>query len=111
MGKRQESQDQQTQRSRSQGVMMGGGVQDILDSHVTNMLGQVEAALDDEMNRMETLTEDDLGVIRKNRMNEMKRKAEERQEWAFNGHGSLTKIEQKDFFDTTKKSHRVVVLF
>merc|ERR1711988_1019539 len=41
----------------------------------------------------------------------MKREAEERQEWAFNGHGSLSKIEQKEFFEVTKMSERVIVLF
>jgi|TARA_B110001469_G_C9536527_1_gene266563 hypothetical protein len=35
--------------------MMGGGVQDIVDQHVAGALLSVEAALDDEMNRMENL--------------------------------------------------------
>jgi len=64
------------------------------------------------MNKMENLGEDDLAKIRSNRMAEMKKKAEERQAWANNGHGSLSKIcDQKDFFMVSKNSQKVVVLF
>lgn len=35
--------------------MMGGGVQDVVDNYVAGALLSVEAALDDEMNRMQNL--------------------------------------------------------
>ena len=35
--------------------MMGGGVQDVVDNYVAGALLSVEAALDDEMNKMENL--------------------------------------------------------
>merc|ERR1719199_1976447 len=45
-------------------------------------------------------------------MAEMKAKAEERQSWADQGHGSFSKIsDQKDFFGVSKQSKKVVVLF
>ena len=36
-------------------TMMGGGVQDVVDNYVAGALLSVEAALDDEMNRMQNL--------------------------------------------------------
>ena len=42
--------------------MMSGGVQDIIDQQVAGALLQVEAALDDEMNRI-----DNLNVCRRRR--------------------------------------------
>merc|ERR1711939_256375 len=45
-------------------------------------------------------------------MAEMKAKAEERQSWANQGHGSFSKIsDQKDFFGVCKQSKKVIVLF
>ena len=92
--------------------MMSGGVQDIIDQQVAGALLSVEAALDDEMNRMENLNEDDLQKIRTNRLKAMQEKAAERQSWAKKGHGSFSKIvDQKDFFPVCKESDKVIVLF
>jgi hypothetical protein len=56
--------------------------------------------------------EEDLAKIRANRVAEMKRKAEERVEQQRNGHGTMAKVnDQKDFFEYSKKSSRLVVLF
>ena len=56
--------------------------------------------------------EDDLSKIRKQRIQEMKAKAEQKQEWQFAGHGSLSKIsEQKEFFDAAKRSEKLVAIF
>ena len=42
----------------------------------------------------------------------MKARAEEQQEWADKGHGTMTKItDQKEFFEVSKGSQKVVVLF
>eukprot|EP00321_Phaeocystis_globosa_P009956 CAMPEP_0118828070 /NCGR_PEP_ID=MMETSP1162-20130426/16865_1 /TAXON_ID=33656 /ORGANISM="Phaeocystis Sp, Strain CCMP2710" /LENGTH=206 /DNA_ID=CAMNT_0006758999 /DNA_START=48 /DNA_END=668 /DNA_ORIENTATION=- len=92
--------------------MMSGGVQDIIDQQVAGALLQVEAALDDEMNRIDNLNEDDLQKIRANRLKAMQEKAAERQSWAEKGHGSFQKIaDQKDFFTVCKNSDKVIVLF
>merc|ERR1719231_626448 len=72
----------------------------------------VEAALDDEMNRMEKLDEDDYGKIRANRIAEMKKKAEQEQQNKGNGHGKLDKIsDQQEFFACGKRSDRLVAIF
>lgn len=73
---------------------------------------QVEAALDDEMSKMNNLDEDDYSKIRSNRIAEMKRKAEEQQGNVHNGHGKLTKInDQQEFFAQAKKSNRMIAVF
>jgi len=73
---------------------------------------QMEEAVDDELNRVENMTEDELAKIRAKRIAEMKAKAEKRQEWQNNGHGSLSKItEQKEFFEAAKNSERLICIF
>ena len=98
---------QATASTAARSTMMSGGVQDIIDQQVAGALLSVEAALDDEMNRMENLNvcrrrhtcqhalthcceaslpppprasqEDDLQKIRTNRLKAMQEKAAERQ--------------------------------
>uniref|UniRef100_A0A7S0LHG4 Thioredoxin domain-containing protein n=1 Tax=Coccolithus braarudii TaxID=221442 RepID=A0A7S0LHG4_9EUKA len=73
---------------------------------------QMESAVDDELDKVNNMTEDDLAKIRANRIAEMKAKAEKKQEWKHNGHGSLTKItEQKEFFDAAKSSEKLICIF
>jgi len=67
--------------------------------------------VDTELNRLETLGDDDLEILRRRRIAEMKRQAERRREWRFNGHGHLSHLSEKEFFDVTKKSERVVLCF
>jgi hypothetical protein len=73
---------------------------------------QVEAALDDEMSKMESLGEDELSMIKSRRIAEMKRKQAEQQHNVVNGHGKLEKItDQQEFFGGAKKSDRMVCIF
>jgi len=102
-------------------------------------LAQVERAVDDELTRADNVTvrcwlgthlqrprfpaahlpthrsasqEDDLARIRSNRVAEMKRKAEVADKNKRNGHGSMDKItDQKEFFEASKRSERMIVLF
>lgn len=86
--------------------------QAMMDNATMQMMHAMEQAVDDEMDKIENLTEDDLAKIRANRIKEMKAKADKRQEWKNNGHGGMTKItDQKDFFAVTKQSERVIALF
>merc|ERR1711988_1151580 len=72
----------------------------------------IEAAVDDELARIDNMGEDDFEQIRKKRMEEMKAKQAEKVMWDRNDHGSLTKVnDQKEFFDRCKKSKRVIALF
>jgi len=89
-----------------------GMMQAMVDQQLAQTLLSVEAALDDEINKVENLEEDDLARIKAKRMEEMRKKAEEQQHNKFNGHGSLSKInDQQEFFAACKKSARVVCIF
>merc|ERR1719231_806746 len=72
---------------------------------------QVEAALDDEMNKIDKLDEDDYSKIRANRIAEMKKKAEMQQQHVGNGHGKLDKITDQEFFACGKRSDRLIAIF
>jgi len=72
----------------------------------------VEKQLDDELKRLEELTEDDFAKMRQKRMRQLQEKADQRERWRQNGHGTLDEImDQKQFYVEAKKSERVVVLF
>jgi len=72
----------------------------------------VEKALDDEIERIDNMGEEDFARIRKARLEEMKAKALEKEQWRRNDHGSLAMItDQKEFFEAAKKSKRVICLF
>ncbi|EOD21437.1 hypothetical protein EMIHUDRAFT_46671, partial [Emiliania huxleyi CCMP1516] len=80
----------------------------MMDQAVSQVLSNVERAVDDELERQE----DELANIRRRRVEEMKRKAEEKMEWQRNGHGRMAIVgDQKEFFSYTKSSARVVCLF
>ncbi|KAJ1615728.1 thioredoxin-like protein [Pavlovales sp. CCMP2436] len=72
----------------------------------------VEKQLDSELDKMENLNEDDFARIRRGRIEQMKEAALEKEQWRRNDHGTLTMVsDQKDFFDSCKKSKRLVCLF
>merc|ERR1712178_86890 len=79
---------------------------------VAQSLLAIEAAVDDELQRVENLEEEDLAKIKANRLKEMRRKAEEEQMNKHNGHGELSKINDlQEFFAAAKKSNRMIVIF
>ncbi|PAV72033.1 hypothetical protein WR25_22465 [Diploscapter pachys] len=72
----------------------------------------VEEQIDTEMNRLENLEEDDLEVIRRKRMEELKKAQKNKIEKLSIGHGKYEEVaDEKEFFEATKKSQNVVCLF
>lgn len=62
--------------------------------------------------RLENLEEDDLEVIRRQRMEQMKKAQKDRIEMLSHGHGKYEEVaDEKEFFEATKKSDKVVCLF
>ena len=62
--------------------------------------------------RLENLEEDDLEVIRRQRMEQLKKAQKDKIEMLSNGHGKYEEVsDEKEFFEATKKSDRVVCLF
>lgn len=90
--------------------MQGMDQQAMVDMAIAQSMLQVEAALDDELNRIDNLGEDDLAKIKANRVAEMRKHAEEEKSNRAKGHGSLMQVEQKDFFEATKNSDRVICI-
>ena len=68
------------------------GVIKLLEERVTAVARAVEDSLDDELHRLETLTEDDLEEVRRKRLEQMKRGAAKRQEWLARGHGTYREV-------------------
>jgi len=72
----------------------------------------VEEQLDAELNRLEKLSEGDIEKMRAQRLESMKHEHKKRQEWLANGHGEYEDLPgEKELFDITKKSERIVCHF
>lgn len=83
-----------------------------MDQYLLTAAEKVEQQLDGEIERLENLDADDLAAIRKNRIEEMKRGAQQKVEWEKNGHGVYSELkDEKEFFEACKKSQQAVVHF
>merc|ERR1719409_687324 len=86
--------------------------QAMIDQTLAATLLHVEAAVDAELEASNNLDDDDYARIRAKRLEEMRRKQEQFEMNKYNGHGSLTKInDQQEFFAAAKKSDRMVCIF
>merc|ERR1719446_1289659 len=70
-----------------------------------------EDELDEEIRRLDALKADDLEELRRKRLEQMKSTHAEKQKKLAVGHGEYTMIEERDFFETAKKTDRLVVHF
>jgi hypothetical protein len=68
------------------------GVIKLLQERLTSVAKAVEDSVDDELHRLDNLTEDDLEEVRRKRLEQMKRGAAKRQEWLARGHGTYREI-------------------
>ncbi|XP_045526799.1 thioredoxin domain-containing protein 9 [Pieris brassicae] len=72
----------------------------------------MERQLDLELEKLDALDSGDLEAIRQQRLNEMKQRAKQKQEWLANGHGEYTEIDgEKEFFTVCNKSENLVCHF
>uniref|UniRef100_A0A0M3IGL4 Thioredoxin domain-containing protein 9 n=1 Tax=Ascaris lumbricoides TaxID=6252 RepID=A0A0M3IGL4_ASCLU len=91
---------------------MASSVQEVLSEQLLKAAAVVEEQLDHQMERMDHLGEDDLEAIRRRRMQEIKKKQLEKQEWLLKGHGEYEELpDERSFFEATKKSSRFVAHF
>jgi len=70
-----------------------------------------EDELDEEIRRLDNLKMDDIEDIRRKRLEQMKSVAKAKQKKLAAGHGQYDMIDEKDFFETAKKSDKMVVHF
>lgn len=88
---------------------MGGGMVEQQLAVATNI---IEQQLDQEIERLDNLDSQDLDAIRRDRLAAMKKRQGQKQEWITNGHGEYCELyDEKEFFETTKKSDNVVCHF
>ncbi|CAN8063154.1 unnamed protein product [Agarophyton chilense] len=83
-------------------------VQKLVENAVKNVVDDLEQRLDSEIDRLNNLEDDDLEAIRQKRLAEMKKDAEEKAMWRRNGHGTVHRITEKEFFSRAKESKRMV---
>ncbi|CAG4970211.1 unnamed protein product [Colias eurytheme] len=83
-----------------------------MEQVIQQIAQNVEKQLDSELEKLDTLDSSDLEAIRQQRINEMKLRAKQKQEWLSNGHGEYTEIDgEKEFFTVCNKSENVVCHF
>lgn len=71
-----------------------------------------ERALDEQLKKMETLGEDDFEALRQKRKLDLQRQLRQEQDWRQLGHGRYAEMtDTKDFFNSAKKSSRMLVHF
>jgi len=84
----------------------------ILGEQLLNAAKIMEEQVDQEIANLEKLDEDDLEVLRRRRMEMMKKQQEKKAEWKAAGHGEYSEIpEEKEFFTVTKGSDSCVIHF
>ncbi|VDO38764.1 unnamed protein product [Haemonchus placei] len=92
--------------------MAGSKVVEQLSAQLMKAAEIVEEHIDNEMNRLENMDEDELEIIRRRRLEEMKKMQKAKQEMLSIGHGTYSEVaDEKEFFEATKKSKNVVCLF
>lgn len=87
-------------------------MEQIIQSQLVSAAIQLEQQLDSEIQRLDNLGIDDLDTIRENRLKEMKKLAQQKQEWKNQGHGQYSElVDEKEFFEVSKKSTNIVCHF
>merc|ERR1711976_97120 len=87
-------------------------LQDALGNKLLQATQIMEQQVDAEINRLENMDEDDFEVLRRQRMQQLKKAQEQKQEWLVQGHGKYEEIaDEKQFFEVSKKSKNVVCHF
>ncbi|VDK21347.1 unnamed protein product [Anisakis simplex] len=86
--------------------------QQALGDQLLKAVTVVEKAVDQEMEEMEHLGEGDLEALRRKRVEQLKKRQLEKQEWLRNGHGEYEELpDERAFFDATKKSNKLIAHF
>ncbi|MES1902720.1 MAG: Thioredoxin domain-containing protein 9 [Paramarteilia canceri] len=81
-------------------------------SQLQAILGNVERAVDEQINRLDSLDENELNEIRNRRARQLRAEQQKKEEFLFRGHGKLTELNsEKDVFDIYKESDNIICLF
>lgn len=84
----------------------------IIQQQLVSAATELENQLDNELNALDSMTSNELQVLRNNRLQEMKNLAKKKQEWLANGHGEYDELSgEKEFFEISKKSANIIAHF
>eukprot|EP00884_Botryococcus_braunii_P013365 jgi/Botrbrau1/22029/Bobra.0024s0043.1 len=87
-------------------------VQQAVEESILKVAKQAEDQLDNQIRALENLEDDDLERMRQARIDQLKRQAQQREQWRARGHGSLREIDsEKDFFAEMKGEDRMICHF
>ncbi|VDD86681.1 unnamed protein product [Enterobius vermicularis] len=87
-------------------------LQQALGERLLQAATAVEEKIDEELNKYEKISEDDLEAIRQKRLKELRQRMRQKKEWLENEHGKYEELpDEKSFFEATKKSNRIVCHF
>nr|XP_029723361.1 LOW QUALITY PROTEIN: thioredoxin domain-containing protein 9-like [Aedes albopictus] len=87
-------------------------MEQVLQNSLITAAVQLEKQLDNELSRLDSLGGEDLEKLREQRIKELKKQANQRQEWKNNGHGEYCELaDEKEFFEVSKKSANIVCHF
>lgn len=86
--------------------------QQMINNMVYNAVEAMEATVDAELEKYDKMDDDDLEAIRERRLKQMQKLQTQKQEYKNLGHGTYDTItSEKEFFEISKKSDRVVCSF
>ena len=84
----------------------------VLAQKTLEVVQQTEKKLDAELAKYSLSTTDDLELLRRQRIQELKSRADKEAGWRRQGHGSYSEVaDQKEWFEASKGSERVVTHF
>jgi len=84
---------------------------DALEKTVLDVARHLEEKVDGEISKLQNLDEKELADLRKRRIEELRKREANKEEWLKSGHGEYAEIAEKDFFTRVKSSERVVCHF
>mmetsp|Transcript_70362 Transcript_70362/g.199504 ORF Transcript_70362/g.199504 Transcript_70362/m.199504 type:complete len:185 (+) Transcript_70362:102-656(+) len=84
---------------------------EVISDVVVDVAREREAELDNQIAELDAMKVDDLEEIRRKRLEAMKAGHAAKMKKLATGHGEYTMVEEKEFFDVTKKSETIVVHF
>lgn len=93
---------------------MAENVQKAVEAAVVDAMQTVERQLDGHLHQMDNvddMQDDQLEAIRQKRLNQLKKQAEDRARWRRNGHGTVHRVPEKEFFSRSKGIPRMVAIF
>jgi len=84
----------------------------LVENVVKASLENTEKKLDAELAKLENLDSKDLLELRRKRMTELQKTANQKQDWLQKGHGKYEEVyDQKEWFNETKNNDRVICHF